>query len=287
MGLRQQRLEGKRVYITGGSSGIGLATAKACLSEGASVHLIARRKEKLSEAVQILSSTLSDRGASAKDASRITFSVIDVASPEQLEAELPRAFASVGIPHVLINCAGMSRPGYFEELPLEILRSTIETNLLGTLTVSSLVYRAMIGAKIPGHIVNVSSMAGLVGVFGYTAYGASKFGIVGFSEALRSEAKRFGIRVSVLCPPDTETPQLEEENKYKPPETRAVAGNAKLLSPDVVALALVSRLFTNRFIIFPDPTSALIYGIKRYAPRLVEFFMDQDVRKAQKNSAIH
>jgi NAD(P)-dependent dehydrogenase (short-subunit alcohol dehydrogenase family) len=283
MGLRQKRLEGKLVYITGGSSGIGLATAKACLSEGASVHLIARRRDKLSQAVQTLSSTLPESGALSKGASRITFSVIDVASTEQIVGELPHSFASVGLPQVLINCAGMSRPGYFEELSLDILRTTVETNLLGTLNMTSLVYRAMIDAKIPGHIVNVSSMAGLVGVFGYTAYGASKFGIVGFSETLRSEAKRYGIRVSVLCPPDTETPQLEEENKYKPPETRAVAGNAKLLSPDVVARALVSRLFTNQFIIFPDSTSALIYGIKRYAPRLVEFFMDQDVRKAQKD----
>lgn len=283
MGLRQKKLEGKLVYITGGSSGIGLATAKACLSEGASVHLIARRRDKLSQAVETLSSAVPGSGTPSKGVSRITFSVIDVSSPKQIEEELPRAFDSVGVPQVLINCAGMSRPGYFEELSFDLLRTTIETNLLGTLYVCSLVYRAMIDAKVQGHIVNVSSMAGLVGVFGYTAYGASKFGIVGFSEALRSEAKRYGIRVSVLCPPDTETPQLEEENKYKPPETRAVAGNAKLLSPDVVARALVSRLFTRRFIIFPDSTSALIYGIKRYAPRLVEFLMDQDVRKAQKN----
>jgi NAD(P)-dependent dehydrogenase (short-subunit alcohol dehydrogenase family) len=283
MAVHQKKLEGKLVYITGGSSGIGLATAKACLSQGASVHLLARRRDKLSQAVETLSSALSPTEGASKAADRITFSVIDVASPEQIEEELPRAFSSVGIPQVLINCAGMSRPGYFEELSLDILRTTIETNLLGTLNVSSLTYRAMINAKIRGHIVNVSSMAGLVGVFGYTAYGASKFGIVGFSEALRSEAKRYGIRVSVLCPPDTETPQLEEENKYKPPETRAVAGNAKLLQPDVVAQALVSRLFTDRFIIFPDSMSALIFGIKRYAPRLVEFFMDQDIRKAQKD----
>jgi len=101
MGLPQQRLEGKLVYITGGSSGIGLAVAKACLSEGASVHLIARRRDKLSQAVQTLSSALPESGSLSKDASRITFSVIDVSSPEQIVGELPRSFASVGVPQVL------------------------------------------------------------------------------------------------------------------------------------------------------------------------------------------
>ena len=77
-----------------------------------------------------------------------------------------------------------------------------------------------------GHIVNVSSIAGLIGVFGYTDYCASKFGLIGFSEALRSELDSQGIMVSVLCPPDTDTPGLAEENLTKPPETLAVSESA-------------------------------------------------------------
>lgn len=180
-----------------------------------------------------------------------------------------------------MNSAGVSRPGYFEQLDSSIMRSTINTNLLGSMYVCSSVYKAMLGAAVHGSIVNVSSLAGLVGVFGYTVYGASKFGIIGFSEALRSEAAVHGIRVSVLCPPDTDTPQLHEENAFKPPETKAIAGNARILKPDQVASALLRGLEGNKFLIFPDYTSSLIYAAHRFVPSLVRAMMQNDVARVR------
>src|SRR5438477_366286 len=83
-----------------------------------------------------------------------------------------------------------------------------------------------------------ASLAGLIGVFGYTDYCASKFAIVGFSEALRSELKPHGIMVSVLCPPDVDTPGFAVENTTKPPETVAISEGAKPMTPDEVAAEL-------------------------------------------------
>lgn len=280
--MKQERHTGSIVYITGGSSGIGLATAIAFARQGAAVHLLARSPEKLTAAVDTVRRSLAGSGISESSWPAVTASSIDVSSAQGVASRLAADFEAVGIPDILVNCAGTARPGYFQELTPEIMQTTVETNLLGTMYVCLSVYRAMIADGKHGHIVNVSSLAGLIGVFGYTAYGASKFGIVGFSSTLRAEARLHGIRVSVLCPPDTDTPQLHEENKYKPAETRAVSGNAKLLQPEAVAEALLAGIASNRFIIFADRTSAMIHTINRFMPWLVEFFMHQDVMKVQK-----
>src|SRR6185503_5941588 len=81
-----------------------------------------------------------------------------------------------------------------------------------------------------GYIVNTASLAGLIGVSGYSDYCASKFALVGYSEALRAELKLVGIEVSVLCPPDTDTPGFATENRTKPEETKAISASARLMS---------------------------------------------------------
>jgi short-subunit dehydrogenase len=132
-----------------------------------------------------------------------------------------------------------------------------------------------------GYIVNVSSIAGFIGLFGYTDYSASKFAIIGFSEALRSELKRYGITVSVLCPPDTDTPGFHEENKTKPEETKAISGSAKLMQPDEVARALLSGMRKEARHIIPSFDGKLIFLLKRLLPGLVEFVMDSTIKKVQ------
>ena len=115
----------------------------------------------------------------------------------------------------MINSAGIQYPDYFERIPFDVFDQTVRTNLYGIWNVLAALVPAMKGSG--GHIVNVSSIAGFMGVFGYTAYSATKFGVIGFSEALRSEMRPHGIRVSVLCPPDTDTPGLAQENRPSRP----------------------------------------------------------------------
>ena len=101
-----------------------------------------------------------------------------------------------------------------------------------------------------GQIVNVSSMAGFVGAFGYTAYGASKYAVRGFSDVLRLEVKPLGIRVSVVFPPDMDTPGLANENKTKPFETFAAA-STKALPPQQVAKSTLAGMRRGQYIILP------------------------------------
>jgi short-subunit dehydrogenase len=132
-----------------------------------------------------------------------------------------------------------------------------------------------------GHIVNVSSMAGFIGVFGYADYSASKFALMGLSETLRMELKQYGIRVSVICPPDTDTPGYELENRTKPPETWAIGGTAKLIEPEVVARALIEGVRKQRSLIMANAEGWLIYRAKRHVPSLLDWMLDRAVRKAQ------
>ncbi|MEI6725944.1 MAG: SDR family NAD(P)-dependent oxidoreductase, partial [Actinomycetes bacterium] len=130
-------------------------------------------------------------------------------------------------------------------------------------------------------IVNVSSMAGFMGVFGLTDYCASKFALVGFSEALRQELRPRGIAVSVMCPPDTDTPGLAHEDLTKPAETKAVSAGAKLMQPDEVARDLIRGIERGTFMIVPGGDGKLAYFMKRHAPGVVDAIMRRGIRKAR------
>ncbi len=205
---------------------------------------------------------------------------MDISDYEGVKEVLGAKAVSSGAPDILVNGAGMAYPDYFDRIPHDIFVKTINTNLTGTWNVISEVVPLM--KKKGGHLVNVSSVAGYVGTFGYAAYSASKFGIIGLSEALKGELKPFNIYVSVLCPPDTDTPQLKEEDRTKPPETRAISGNVKLMQPEEVAKHLLAGIRKKKFMILPGFMNKVTYIIKRLAPWIVFMIMDSDIRKVQK-----
>lgn len=103
-----------------------------------------------------------------------------------------------------------------------------------------------------------------MGLFGYTAYGTSKFALVGFSECLRSELKRYNIAVSVVCPPDVKTPMTEKEAKTIPPEGHAVKMLAGSLKPEYVAKVIVKGIAKRKFLIIPGHTANALYLFQRY-----------------------
>lgn len=184
------------------------------------------------------------------------------------------------MPDYLFNFAGIAHPGYFQELPIDIFRRTMEVNFFGTLHTAKVIAPLMM-ARRQGHIINTSSVAGLVGVFGYSAYGASKFAVKGFSDVLRSEMHPYGVRVSVLFPPDTDTPQLAYEDPFKPAETRALSGNVKVMSPETVARQLLAGVKRGRYLIIPGLESKLVYMAAGLLGAKMHWFLDVMVRNAQ------
>ncbi|WP_299026232.1 SDR family oxidoreductase [uncultured Thermanaerothrix sp.] len=257
--------------ITGGSSGIGLALARQLLTEGARIALLARNLEKLEQAREELLKVYPE--------AELTIWSADVANAPQVTALLTTLMERQGVPDLLINSAGMAHPGRFEELPLEIFDQMIAVNYLGTVYVTKAVVPAML-KRGSGHIVNISSVAGFLNIYGYTAYGAAKFAVRGFSDALRMELKPYGIQVSLVFPPDTDTPQLAYENQFKPEVTRALAGNAGVLSPDVVAREILRGIRRNAYLILPGFETKVIYLLARLLGAGVNPILDYLVRRA-------
>ncbi|MFZ5564233.1 MAG: SDR family oxidoreductase [Thermodesulfobacteriota bacterium] len=272
--MRIKTFSGKRIYIFGGSSGIGLAAARQLAGMGAHLVLFARDKRKLEKALGEV------RKAGKDPAQPAGVFSMDVSDREQVFKAVAEAATSFGPPDVLINCAGRAIPRCFADISENQLQETLAINLCGTwhAIAASLPYMKERG----GHIVNVSSIAGFLGVYGYSDYAASKFAVMGLSEVLRSEFKPMGIGVSVLCPPDTDTPALAAEAVTKPEETKAISTGARVLSADVVARAMIDGIQKNRAVIIPGADGRLIWLAKRLFPGLVAYFMDRTVKKTQR-----
>ena len=264
---------GKTAYITGGSSGIGLAAAKLFAGAGANVAIFSRSRQKLDAALPTI------EAARASVGQKFLAVQLDVGNHTDVDAKMAATVRSFGVPDVLVNCAGVAWCHYLEQTPYEEFERMMMTDFFGA--------RNTVAALVPfmkergGNIVNVASILGVVGVFGYSAYCPSKFAVVGFSEVLRGELKGYNIRVSVLCPPDTDTPQLAEENRTKPPETRAISGNAGLMQPEQVAAAMITGMEKGRMMIVPGFMNRVTWIMKRLWPGFVYSVMDSDARKAQ------
>lgn len=262
---------GKTVFIVGGSSGIGLSTAKLFASKGAHVIIFSRTPQKLERAsAEIKNCTVSDRQV-------IDYLILDVSVFGETSSVMKSAVTRFNPPDILVNSAGRAIPGKFEKITYQQFDETIKINLYGVWNVIASLVDSLKQTK--GKIVNISSIAGFIGVYGYTDYSASKFGVIGFSEALRSELKPYGVDVFVLCPPDTDTPGFAAENTTKPQETRAISGNVKIMSPDKVAECLVRGIEKKKFVIIPGIDGKLTVLVKRFTPGLVNMIMDRTINK--------
>jgi len=270
-------INGKLALVTGGSRGIGLAVSKELAARGASVWIAARDGERLDLARQQI------EHARRGDGQRVGTLTLDVADADQVASVLGAFVGDIGAPDILVNCAGVAHPGHFEELDLEIFRWMMDVNYFGTVHVTKAVVPGMI-ARGSGHIANISSIAGFLGVYGYSAYGASKFAVAGLSDVLRAEMKPLGIGVSVVFPPDTDTEQLAYEAEFKPAVTKALAGTAKALSPEKVARSIVEGVARRRYIITPGLEGSLFYGAQNLLGGFVYPLMDLMVSRAWKSN---
>jgi len=266
----------KMALITGGSSGIGLAIAKALVKKGASVCLLARDHEKLEKAQQDLIELADIKTQSIEILS------CDVSDFSDVSLTLEQWTKKAGVPDLVINSAGVTYPGYFQELDVDIFHWLMDINYYGTVHVLKFLIPLMI-ERGSGTVVNISSQAGFAGVFGYSAYGASKYAVRGLTDVLRAEMKPMGIKVAIVFPPDTQTPQLEFEKSLKPEETQAIASSSSVLSADEVADSILNGLKKGRYVIIPGLEGKVLYRIINLLGNLIYPVMDWLVRKAQKN----
>jgi 3-dehydrosphinganine reductase len=254
MKITAQLEPSKVAVITGGSSGIGKAISCELAKRGMDVWLVAQQRDILEKA-RLEVETYRQHSNQLIDT--VSADVTDLTQVKKAIEKISEKSATLDI---LINSAGVAHPGYVQELDISIFNWMMEVNYFGTVNMTKEILRIML-QKSEGYIVNISSMAGIISIFGYTAYGASKYAIKGFSDALRQEMKFQGIGVSIVFPSDTDTPQLEYENRFKPPETKSLGSMSGSMSPQDVAKVTLSGIEHGKYIIIPGLEGKIFYRL--------------------------
>lgn len=263
----------QRIVITGGSSGLGLALAKKLAARGNTLALIARNPQKLDQAANEIR-------AATPEAHVVTWSV-DVQDAERLKAVFNHIATEMGGIDVLINSAGILREGHFEELSLETHREVMAINYFGALNATHLALPHLASGRYP-RIINIASIAALTGVFGYTAYCASKHALAGLTDALRYELTPRGITVQLVCPGEFESPMVAELDRQRSPENRAHAQTIPRVSVDVIVNEVIAAMRSKEYLIVPGRMAKLTALGLRHLPTVGQALGHLRIRQARK-----
>jgi NAD(P)-dependent dehydrogenase (short-subunit alcohol dehydrogenase family) len=256
-------LGGKRVLITGAASGIGRALAAAAGRQGAELVLTDRNLALLDQTAAEL------RDAAAHVVLAQAADVTDIA---QVRALADAVHADGGSVDVVMNVAGIAVWGTVDRLEHRQWKAVIDVNLMGPIHVIECFVPEMIAAGRGGHLVNVSSAAGLLGLPWHAAYSGSKFGLRGVSEVLRFDLRRHGIRVHLVCPggvatPLTSTVEIAGVDQSGPAFQRMQAHFRKrAVSPEQAADAILRGMRQNRYLIYTSRDVQLGFLLQRLFP---------------------
>lgn len=269
-----KKFNGKIAVVTGAGSGIGRATALALAGEGALVVVTDMNSETAGETVKMII----DKGQQAR------FFMLDVTDIDQIRRLSVQVEDTIGTPSVLVNNAGIGVASYFMDTSLESWEQVIAINLMGVVHCCRAFVPGMVASGAPGHIVNIASMLGYTQARGVSAYCATKFGVLGFSECLRAELCDHGIGVSAICPGMIRTNIINtsvlESSDDDIEEKRDAIVNLfekRNYPPEGVARAIIKAIRKNRAVV-PVATEAwLTYYAKRWAPWLVRSLARKDV----------
>ncbi|MGV0739054.1 SDR family oxidoreductase [Mycobacterium syngnathidarum] len=252
----------KKCLITGAASGIGRATALALAARGAELYLTDRDEVGLAQ-------TVAD--ARALGAQVPAHRALDISDYDQVAAFAADVHAAHSSMDVVMNIAGVSAWGTVDKLTHQHWRSMIDINLMGPIHVIETFLPPMVQARRGGHLVNVSSAAGIVALPWHSAYSASKYGLRGLSEVLRFDLARHRIGVSVVVPGAVktglvQTVQIAGVDREDPNVQKWVdrfAGHA--ISPEKAADKILAGMARNRFLIYTSADIRALYAFKRVA----------------------
>jgi NAD(P)-dependent dehydrogenase (short-subunit alcohol dehydrogenase family) len=255
-------LTGKTAVITGAGSGIGAATARLLARHGAKVHVADINADAAAAVAREI-------GGGAVD------HAVDVSRPEEVEALAKSVFGDGGRVDILHNNAGIGHGGDIEATTVEDWQRVIGVNLLGVAYGVQAFVPRMLDQGYPATIINTASEAGLHPIARMAPYCASKYGVVGMSEALDAELRPRGIRVVALCPGVINTAIVRDSimrGRLGADQHKAVAFYAKHgASPDTVAAAVLDAVARPRLIVVSPRTHVLApYLLHRLSPRLAQ-----------------
>jgi NADP-dependent 3-hydroxy acid dehydrogenase YdfG len=253
-------LKGKVVIITGASSGFGAAAARMFSDEGCKVVLAARRLERLEEMAEEIR-------AAGGDALPVS---TDVTKHEQIQAMVESTVDTYGRIDVLFNNAGFGRLDWFETLdPIKDIQGQINVDLLGVIWTAGAVLPQMYKQR-SGHIINMCSVAGWAAPPLYSIYSAAKFGVRGFSEALRRETTPFGVNVSAVYP-GSSTTEFQNHVGDSEAKQRFTSPDWLKVTPEQVAQAVVNLAKRPRRSLFLPKIMGLSVFFNSHFPRTSDY----------------
>ena len=250
----------KRIYITGGSSGIGLGLAQYYAGVGNDVVILARNSQKIDAAVSLC------QALTVRAGQLVVGEPLDITAYDELPGEMDRVIALHGEPDLLILSAGVGGNSTFINTSAEVFDSIVNINLAGSREVARAVLPGMLHRR--GQIAFVSSMAGLVGLYGYSAYAASKFAVTGLAQSLRQELWGSGVHVHLVCPPEVNTPMITAESDSANPQTRFLKDLIGTMEPEVAAVKIARGIARGKFLIVPGVRAQLMVWIARHFPEV-------------------
>ncbi len=258
--------------VTGGSSGLGLALARALAADGDRVVLVARDAAKLDAAMH---SITRDHGTAT-----VFCKAADVAQGAAMKSVADQIAAEHGGIDVWINSAGIMREGYFENLTDSDFREVFDINLFGTINCVRAALPHIRKAK--GQIVNIASMAAHTGVFGYTAYCASKHALKGFTESLYHELRPQGITVQLICPPEFESPMAAALDQGRTPENAAHTLMIPREPVEVIVRDTLKAIASRRYHTITGLNARAMGFAIQHMPGLARAIAQLTIRRVQK-----
>ncbi|MCP9265692.1 3-ketodihydrosphingosine reductase [Dirofilaria immitis] len=236
-------IKGKHAFITGGSKGIGKAIAIALMKRGCSVSLAARNAEQL----ELVCNELNAFAKTKKNGAFAKYYSVDVTSSYNvLKAVVEKAENELGDINILVNNAGCALQGCFDSLDISVYEEQMCLNFLSAVCMTKIVASKMKESR-DGRIIFVNSAAGQCPIWGYTAYGATKFALRGFAEALHMELLPYNIQVSVIYPPNTNTDGYQREILTMPKELKEISSAAGLFEAETVAECFIYNLSRGNY----------------------------------------
>jgi 3-oxoacyl-[acyl-carrier protein] reductase len=251
-------LRGRTAFVTGAASGIGRAIAIALAREGVNVVLTDHDAAGLE----------STRNEAAKLGVAASTAVCDLTQPEEITRMLDRLFSASPL-HILVNCAGIALYGQQRSVSDSDWRNLMAVNLLAPMQITTHLMNVLARGE-EAHIVNMSSIFGLVPVRGLAAYQASKYGLVGFTLAMRNDYHRGNFGVSVICPGMVKTPMVDPDGPSKIYSKMPRIPTWLFTTPERVAQATVDAIKRDRGLVIVTFAAHLMWYLNRFFPGIVD-----------------
>lgn len=256
--------------ISGGGSGIGLGLACRLLKRGDNVSII---DLAVPDAARAELESAAEQGGSAW-----VFHRADLTVEEQVFEAVGKCVEAFGAPGLGVNSAGILINKTFRDTRADEFRKVIDINLVGSYHFA----RAMMPyLSRGGRLALIASMAGLTSSYGYTAYGTSKFGVVGLATTLRYEYDPLGIGITCVCPPEVKTPMVSQERSpgNADPVSLAIKDIAGSLDADYACDAILNGIDAGDWLVVPGFKSKATMLLARHTPALFNRFMDFNIRR--------